>query len=693
MEHIHIARLTFTVGLWVATSGVVAQHSPAAEWLAAQVNEYSSKLYVYNDYGDSRNAFTQRGVMMYGNIAEPQMNEAYPEPFSGITSIRLDVPLGFDCWSGYYFGNGVTTANGTPVFDWGDNRAGMDLRGATKLVFRARAEAGQTAKVNFFIGGNGSGKPYNDSGRKETGYVTLTSDWQKYEINLSGVNLSYISGGFGWVTNHTNNPGKDHIVFLLDEIYYEFASPRPEAVFPASYKAVPLGWDGYFINSFAYSYDLAMTVLALAYAGKDEQACKVADGLLFALSHDRKFTPSQRGIRNGYAAGHPASFSGWTSASGKSPYAKLPGFFDIDSQTWWEDYYSDSYSTGNNAWGVLAFLEVWRRAGKTEYLQAACTLADYIHSLKDEANGGFKGGWEGFDDNQQKTGYISTEHCIDIYSAFMQLAGELEKNATPQGGKNAEFYRQDAAHARAFVMRMYDPAQGLFYTGTKPDGSTINRDVYPLDVNTWGLLTFYNDPAVDVPKILSTIESRFAVNGMYDFDDSKDGVWWEGSLQKIIAEKVTGNTAKYLSQLAIANAAAEADGSITAADRDGVTTGIWLEGVGADGKPQGNEWKYNKRIHTGATAWLALAQLGVNPLDPRRSETGLAGPTVTPARSFVQDGRLYITGLAQRTPVKVYSITGMEILRSESSDTFSFRLPAHGAYIVSAGTENWKIIY
>jgi hypothetical protein len=99
------------------------------------------------------------------------------------------------------------------------------------------------------------------------------------------------------------------------------------------------------------------------------------------------------------------------------------------------------------------------------------------------------------------------------------------------------------------------------------------------------------------------------------FWQRRNGVWWEGSLQKVIVEKVTGDIAKYRAQLSIANAAANADGSITAANRNGVSTGIWLEGVDADGSPKGYEWKYNKRVHTGATAWLAIAQLGRNPLE------------------------------------------------------------------------------
>jgi hypothetical protein len=699
----HFNALLLAAALCFPCLKATAGDSPAAEksaaaWLAAQVDELGRKLYVYSDYSDSRNYFTQRGVMKdNSSTQDPLMNEAWPDAFAGTTAIRVELSLSGNQWAGYYFGNGIQTAGAEPLFDWGDHRAGINLSGATKLVFHARAAGSRTQSINFFIGGNGSGAAYPDSDRKETGYVTLTDEWQKFEINLTNANLSYISGGFGWVTNAISNPAPA-ISFLLDEVYYEFDAPQPGAVFPASYEAVPLDREGYFINSAAYSYDLAMTVLALAYAGKMEQARKVADGLLFALHHDRKFDAAERGLRNGYAAGNPASFPGWTSADGKAPFARLMGFFDINSQQWWEDYYSDSSSAGNNAWALLAFLELWRRSAETSWLDAACILADYIHTLKDNTNGGFNAGWEGFDDAQKKATYISTEHCIDIFSAFTQLAGELEKNSyTSPSGRSAAFYRDDAAHARSFVMRMYDAAQGLFYTGTKPDGSTVNRDVYPLDVNTWGLMAFYNDPAIDPARILATIESRFAVDGMYDFNDDKDGIWWEGSLQQIIAEKVAGNAAKADAQLLAATAAARPDGSITAADRDGVTTGIWLEGVDADGSPKGNEWKYNQRVHTGATAWLALAQLGVNPLDPRRSDTGIARPVAAQARSYVRNGCLYVEGIAPDIQLRIYTIAGQEIARSESSsvrgDVFSCPLPARGAYIITAGTENWKVIY
>jgi hypothetical protein len=615
--------------LWMTTVSLATagDGSPAAEWITTQVDDYSRKLYVYRDFSDSRNAFTQRGLMRNGRIADPVMDEACPKPYSGITAIRVNIPLCPFCWSGYYFGNGVMNAGEEPIFDWGEHRAGMNLQGARKLVFYARSEKAKVNGLKFFMGGNGADNIHSDTESKSLEDQTLIRKWQRYEIKVSECDLSYISGGFGWAANQSSAIWEDQgsgyskmdtsVVIYLDEIYYEFPRPRPSPVFLSSYESVSLDREGYSINSVAYSYDVALTVLALCYYDKISQARLVADGLLFALYNDRTFSASQRGIRNGYSAGDPTSFPGWVSAAGKAPFAKLAGFYDRKKQRWNEDYYSVSYSTGNNAWAVIALLEIWRCTSDVKYLKAACTIADFIHSLKDESKGGFRAGWDGFDDVQQKADYVSTEHCIDIYSAFSQLANALDRSGyKPDAGQTAQSYRDDAKHARAFVLRMYDDKLGLFYTGTTSDGTDINKNVYPLDVNTWGILALHKDSAINVKKIFATIERRFAVAGMYDFDSSCDGIWWEGSLEKVLAEKIAGDTIKYRRQLSIANAAAKSDGSITAADRDGVTTGIWLKNISADGTLTGYEWKYNKRVHVGATAWLAIAQLGVNPLDP-----------------------------------------------------------------------------
>jgi hypothetical protein len=112
-------------------------------------------------------------------------------------------------WAGVYWQN--------PVNNWGDIKGGFDLTGASKLTFWARGEKGGEAIVRFGMGGL-SGK-YPDSSKAEIGPVVLTREWRQYAIDLTGKDLSYISGGFYWMTDKNSNP--DGAVLYLDDIKYE----------------------------------------------------------------------------------------------------------------------------------------------------------------------------------------------------------------------------------------------------------------------------------------------------------------------------------------------------------------------------------------------------------------------------------------------------------------------------------------
>jgi hypothetical protein len=73
----------------------------------------------------------------------------------------------------------------------------------------------------------GQDKPYPDSSSAEIGPIELTDTWKQYTINLAGKDLSYISGGFCWVTTADLNP--EGATFYLDDIKFE-ADPaiKPE---------------------------------------------------------------------------------------------------------------------------------------------------------------------------------------------------------------------------------------------------------------------------------------------------------------------------------------------------------------------------------------------------------------------------------------------------------------------------------
>ena len=112
-------------------------------------------------------------------------------------------------WIGVYWQN--------PANNWGDQMGGYDLTGYKKLTFWARGQKGGEVISNFNIGGISG--TFSDSDSAAIGPVTLTKDWKEYSIDLKGLDLSYISGGFGFSASLNNNP--EGFVFYLDDIKFE----------------------------------------------------------------------------------------------------------------------------------------------------------------------------------------------------------------------------------------------------------------------------------------------------------------------------------------------------------------------------------------------------------------------------------------------------------------------------------------
>jgi hypothetical protein len=115
-------------------------------------------------------------------------------------------------WMGIYWQN--------PANNWGTQMGGYDLKGYKKLTFWARGEKGGE-KSEFKVGGIKDHRfPHCDSfGPESTGVVKLAQEWQKYEIDLKGKDLSSVLGGFCWVTNNPENPRGCTI--YLDDIKFE----------------------------------------------------------------------------------------------------------------------------------------------------------------------------------------------------------------------------------------------------------------------------------------------------------------------------------------------------------------------------------------------------------------------------------------------------------------------------------------
>ena len=168
-------------------------------------------FYVYHGFHARENHYAPSGWM--GDYGDIRFDDHFkPDPKSDKTVIKLTYSAKLNQkqgWAGIYWQN--------PPNNWGSRAGGFNLNGAKKVVFMARGEQGGETIDQFKVGGiNGN---YADSGSAAIGPITLGKEWKRYEINLDNQELSSITGGFCWVTNHDENP--DGAVFYLDEIRYE----------------------------------------------------------------------------------------------------------------------------------------------------------------------------------------------------------------------------------------------------------------------------------------------------------------------------------------------------------------------------------------------------------------------------------------------------------------------------------------
>ncbi len=650
--------ILFLLSAILLSAGAVADAEKAGVNLAFQhlydvMDRYHSAFYVYTDLSAAGNHFVTLGrISSTGDADKVEIEPGFRgDCLSGATCIRNRFYSGGNNWGGWYFMNGVLEGEETvPLQNWGDYPdAGFDLSGATKLTFHAKGEQGGE-RVEFFAFGvgrdSGTGLPittYPDSSPKvSSGYITLSDGWQEYSIDLGGADLRYVIGGFAWVTNSDMNDGRD-ITFYLDDISYDksrLAEPR----FLVSYETLPSSSDfDTLTKNVAFGYDNALALIAFLSRGRPEdieRAGLLADAFVYAVNNDRYFTDGR--LRNGYQGGDLALFPGWN-PRGKTATVRMPGWWDVKDYTWYEDEFMVSTHTGNVVWPMIALLDYYRKTGGSQYLEAALTLGEWTENetRDDRCAGGYTGGFAGWEKSasnpggQEKLLYKATEHNIDIYAAFMLLYEE-----TGDGR-----WEERALRARRFVDSMWNDEGEYFWTGTLDDGCTINKNPnklgspnIPVDIQAWAVMamdSYY--PALNWAESNTYIEDH-GFKG-FDFNNDRDGVWFEGTAQMAVAYQITGETGKsgiYVSELrkAMTSATNNNGKGIVAACHDGVTTGF--------------EWKYLSRVHVGATAWYIFAEEGYNPYWGRR--TG-----VTPVENDGRDGKgkggCLITAAASGSPL------------------------------------------
>jgi hypothetical protein len=368
------------------------------------------------------------------------------------------------------------------------------------------------------------------------------------------------------------------------------AAPGNGPVFVASYRpadeepALPPE-----LATTAFTYDNALAAIALTACGDGARARRIGDAFLAAVARDRTFADGR--MRNAYRAG----------PVGPGPVL-LPGWWDGAHGRWAEDAYQDSSATGNVAWAALALLTLHGASGKPDDLTAARRLMAWIEG-RTQGEGGYRGGTFGFDPKQSAIAWMSTEHNIDVAAVAAWL-----HRVTGAAADKAAFER-----ARAFVARAFEPQEGRFLIGTTPDGA-LSSGPLVLDVQLWPWMAIGDAPA-DWQRALAFAEDRIAVDGGFDFDGDRDGLWVEGTAQAALACRVAGQPARARELVVGLMTDRSASGLLYATRNARLTTGLAVE-------PEGKtpDFFYFRRPHLGATAWAALAALGWNPFTGRRVE-------------------------------------------------------------------------
>ncbi len=308
-------------------------------------------------------------------------------------------------------------------------------------------------------------------------------------------------------------------------------------------------------------------------------------------------------------------------------------------------YYFYGSAVGDQAWAGMALAQLYRRTGNSRYLAGALLVANWIvtNAYSVSGPGGYSFGTY-IDPNNKSQPSLngkSTEHNIDTYAFFTML------DTLTDGGKanNGMSWAALAQHARLFVQAMFEPAGPYFYTGTLPDGATINASPIPEDCQTWSYLAAFdprsrgtidwalaNLQATDTSASAhSSLTGRETLRGMV-FDtaslttkaDDPHAVWLEGTAHTIAAlvarvlqagqpiPSLLADLTQAATLLAQCVAAQAQLGLGKTAGGHAIAPGLGL--VAATGVlDTGFGYTYGSSLHIGATGWYLLAALAANP--------------------------------------------------------------------------------
>ncbi|MFO7678645.1 MAG: glycosyl hydrolase family 17 protein [Chloroflexota bacterium] len=155
-----------------------------------------------------------------------------------------------------------------PENNWGYYPEGYNLQNFAHLRFQAFSpQAG--SQVQFFVGGVYTGtypssipNPIFAREADAEGFVTLSSEWQEFHIDLQNADLSHVIDGFGWLASEEKTP--DGVTVYVDNIVFSqqrlpTAAPQPTATpSPPTPIPAPQSHSIYAGSTLSPSYDMGI---------------------------------------------------------------------------------------------------------------------------------------------------------------------------------------------------------------------------------------------------------------------------------------------------------------------------------------------------------------------------------------------------------------------------------------------------
>lgn len=415
--------------------------------------------------------------------------------------------------------------------------------------------------------------------------------------------------------------------YLLDSLEraFEFQILMMDAYAAGSTLRLIQSYSDEALGATAFTYDNAVAIHAFLASEDPDNLVRaeiLGDSLLYAQAHNFP-------VADGRFA--QAYFVNTAASDGSGAYITPAAY----------PFYFYGSAVGDQAWAGMALVQLFIRTRNTAYLDGALLVANWIvtNAYSTTGAGGFSFGTVIDQQNQSQPSPNgkSTEHNIDCYALFSMLS-HLTHDATSTA--NGQHWSQLAGHAVSFVLAMRNTSGPFFYTGTLPDGVTINTAPVPEDTQTWSYMATLRkqtqgtidwalahlqttDPAPaggSQPITGMVFDTASLTTSQYD----PHAVWLEGTAHTaaaLVARVLNGGQ----NVSALKADITEAENLLGQCINAQLTLGT---GKTVNGKPiplglglvaatnvldTGFGYTYGPSLHIGATGWYLLAALAANP--------------------------------------------------------------------------------